>query len=140
MVQEHEGRRVGLRSLTEQIDTTTQNGRLIFHIFGRSFSSSVISFASERGAGLSAAARGIKGGRKPVVTSEILRKAQVLMAQGLKVREAAARLKVGKTALYEALAGYEAKPSIARLDARPRSVQAGRGNNPDQGGGASVDV
>ena len=51
MVQEHEGRRVGLRSLTGQIDTTTQNGRLIFHIFGRSFSSSVISFASERGPG-----------------------------------------------------------------------------------------
>lgn len=43
-----------------------------------------------------------------MVTPEILRKAQVLIAQGLKVREAAARLKVGKTALYEALAEYEA--------------------------------
>ncbi len=29
-----EGRGVGLRSLTEQIDTTTPGGRLIFHVFG----------------------------------------------------------------------------------------------------------
>ena len=40
-----------------------------------------------------------------MVTAEVLRKARVLTAQGLNVREAAARLKVGKTALYEALAG-----------------------------------
>ena len=39
-----------------------------------------------------------------MVTPEILRKARVLVGQGFNVREAAARLKVGKTALYEALA------------------------------------
>jgi DNA invertase Pin-like site-specific DNA recombinase len=27
-------RRIGLRSLTENIDTTTPGGRLIFHVFG----------------------------------------------------------------------------------------------------------
>jgi len=59
-------------------------------------------------AGLSAAAaRGHKGGRKPVVTPEKLARAKALMAQGLNVREAAARLKVGKTALYEALAAHQ---------------------------------
>ena len=68
-------------------------------------SSSATSFAARTRAGLTAAAaRGRKGGRKPVVTAEVLRKARVLTAQGLNVREAAARLKVGKTALYEALA------------------------------------
>ena len=56
-------------------------------------------------AGLDAAmARGRRGGRKPVVTDEKLRRAQTLVAQGLTVREAAARIKVGKTALYAALA------------------------------------
>src|SRR3954447_4204965 len=29
-----EGRGVGFRSLTEQIDTTTSGGKLIFHVFG----------------------------------------------------------------------------------------------------------
>ena len=29
-----ESRKVGLRSLTESIDTTTPGGRLIFHVFG----------------------------------------------------------------------------------------------------------
>ncbi len=55
-------------------------------------------------AGLTGAAvRGRKGGRKPVVTRDILRKTRTLIGQGLNVREAAARLKVGKIALYEAL-------------------------------------
>jgi DNA invertase Pin-like site-specific DNA recombinase len=50
-----------------------------------------------------AVARGRRGGRKPVVTPEKLARAQALIAEGLNVREAAARVKVGKTALYEAL-------------------------------------
>ena len=55
-------------------------------------------------AGLAAAAaRGRKGGRRPVVTPEKLQRAHELLAKGLTVREAAARLKVGKTSLYAAL-------------------------------------
>jgi len=48
--------------------------------------------------------RGRKGGRKPTVTEEKLRRAREHIAKGLTVREAAMRVKVGKTALYEALA------------------------------------
>ena len=60
-------------------------------------------------AGLAAAvARGRKGGRKPVVTGEKLERAKALIDQGLNVREAAIRLKIGKSALYEALAGLPA--------------------------------
>ncbi|ACA20995.1 Resolvase domain [Methylobacterium sp. 4-46] len=104
-VQRLEAQGIGLRSLTEQIDTTTPNGRLIFHLFGAlgQFERDLIRERTR--AGLSAAAaRGRKGGRKPVVTPEVLRKAQALIGQGLTVREAGVRLKVGKTALYEALA------------------------------------
>ena len=55
-------------------------------------------------AGLAAAAaRGRTGGRRPVVTQEKLRRAQALIAKGLSVRDAAVRLRVGKTALYDAL-------------------------------------
>lgn len=55
------------------------------------------------GGSAAAAARGRKGGRKPVVTADKLQRARELVANGLNVREAAARLKVGKTALYAAL-------------------------------------
>ena len=55
-------------------------------------------------AGLAAAAsRGRKGGRKPVVTDEKLDRARTMIAKGLTVREAAVRIRVGKTALYAAL-------------------------------------
>ena len=56
------------------------------------------------GAALSAAAaRGRKGGRKAVITAEKLARAKMLIKKGLMVREAAARIKVGKTALCEAI-------------------------------------
>ena len=42
-------------------------------------------------------------GRKPVVVPEKLERARGMVAKGLTVREAAVRLKIGKTALYEAL-------------------------------------
>ncbi len=99
-----ERREVGLCSLTESIDTTTPGGRLIFHLFGAlgQFERDLIRERTR--AGLSAAAaRGRKGGRKPVVTPDKLERAKALISQGLNVREAAARLKIGKTALYEAL-------------------------------------
>ena len=97
-------REIGFRSLTESIDTTTSGGRLIFHIFGAlgQFERDLI--RERTNAGLSAAAaRGRKGGRKPVVTAEKLQRARDHIANGLNVREAAVRLKIGKTALYAAL-------------------------------------
>ena len=111
-----EARGVSFRSLTEAIDTTTPGGRLVFHIFGAlgQFERDLIRERTR--AGLDAAmARGRHGGRKPVVTDEKLRRAQTLLAQGLTVREAAARIKVGKTALYAALA--QTAPGPARAGA-----------------------
>jgi DNA invertase Pin-like site-specific DNA recombinase len=51
-----------------------------------------------------AAARGRKVGRKPVVARDKLERAKALINQGLNVCEAAARLKISKTALYQVLA------------------------------------
>jgi len=94
----------GLRSLTEAIDTTTPDGRLIFHVFGAlaQFERDLIRERTRAGLA-AAAARGRRGGRKLVVTADKLIRAQALIAKGLTVREAASRLKIGKTALYEAL-------------------------------------
>jgi DNA invertase Pin-like site-specific DNA recombinase len=98
------GRGVGFRSLTEAIDTTTPGGRLVFHLFAAlgQFERDLIRERTRAGLA-AAAARGRRGGRRPVVTEDKLRRARLLIAQGLTVREAAARVKVGKTALYAAL-------------------------------------
>lgn len=72
-----EARGVGLRSLTEAIDTTTPGGRLIFHVFGAlgEFERDLIRERTRAGIA-AAAARGRKGGRKPSITDEKLRRAR----------------------------------------------------------------
>lgn len=88
------------------MDTTTPGGTLVFHIFGALAQFERDLIRERTSAGLKAAeARGRKGGRRPVVTPEKLARANAHLAAGLTVREAAARLKVGKTALYSALNG-----------------------------------
>lgn len=99
-----ERRGIGLRSLTEAVDTTTPGGRLLFHIFGALAQFERDLIIERTTAGLRAAeARGRKGGRARVITPEKLLRAKRHIADGLTVREAAARLKVGKSALYDAL-------------------------------------
>ena len=102
-----EKRGVGFRSITEAIDTTTPGGPACVSPVRRT---GAVRTRPDTGTDTcrprsSRAARGRRGGRKPVVTSEKLERARVIIAKGLTVREAATRLKVGKTALYEALRG-----------------------------------
>lgn len=102
---EHRG--IGFRSLTEHIDTTTPNGRLIFHIFG-SLAEFERDLIRERvQAGLqSARRRGRRGGRPPV-SEETKAMAQALLAdKSLSVRHICARLGIAKSTLYK-----YAKPS-----------------------------
>jgi DNA invertase Pin-like site-specific DNA recombinase len=110
-----EQRGVGFRSITEAIDTATSSGRLVFHLFGALGQFECDLIRERTRAGLdAAAARGRKGGRKAVVTAEKLERARAIIAKGLTVREAATRLKVGKTALYESL-----RVASVRADASP---------------------
>jgi DNA invertase Pin-like site-specific DNA recombinase len=99
-----------LRVLTEAIDTSTPMGRFMFGVMG-AFAQLEREMIQERTmAGLAAAReRGRVGGRKPVLTRETVEAGRLLIAdeaeggEGLSVREAAARLKVGRTTLYNAL-------------------------------------
>ena len=103
-VTELEGQGVGFRSLTENIDTTTTTGRLVFHIFGAlgQFERDLIRERTDAGL-KAAAARGRKGGRPVAATPEKVARARRLVASGLNVREAAARVKISKSALYAAM-------------------------------------
>ncbi|WP_419610677.1 recombinase family protein [Thiolapillus sp.] len=75
-----EDRGVGFQSLTENIDTVSAGGKLVFHIFGTlaEFEHSLI--RERTMAGLAAArARGRKGGRKPSMSKADVRKAAAML-------------------------------------------------------------
>ena len=100
-----EQRGVGLRSLTESIDTTTAGGRLIFHVFGAlaEFERAVIRERTQ--AGLAAArSRGKIGGRPRKVTENDIRAAKAMLADGdITVSEVAKRLNIAPSTLYKYL-------------------------------------
>ena len=125
-----DARGVGFRSLTESIDTTTPGGRLIFHVFGAlgQFERDLIRDRTKAGLA-AAAARGRKGECKPVVTDDKLKRAREHLANGLSIREAAARIKVSKTALYAALEASQSEaPDHSATDFR-HAVRSSSENN-----------
>ena len=78
-VQALAGRGIGLRSLQEQLDTTTSGGKLIFHIFASLAEFERDLIRERTNAGLAAArARGRKGGR-PKGVDEKKRKAALAL-------------------------------------------------------------
>ena len=95
---------VGFKSLTENIDTTTSGGKLLFHIFGAlaEFEREVI--RERTNAGLQAArARGRLGGRPKIQTKDPkkIALAKQLYADGnMPVHEICETLHIGRSTLY----------------------------------------
>jgi len=106
-VEDLEKREIGFKSLTENIDTTTSGGKLVFHIFASlaEFERSMIRERTK--AGLNAArARGKKGGRPPALTDKDITAAKAMLADpDITVEEVATRLKVAPSTLYRHLPG-----------------------------------
>ncbi len=106
-VEDLERRGIGFRSLTENIDTTTSGGRLIFHIFGAlaEFERSII--RERTSAGLEAArAAGKTGGRPPALTNKDIQAAKAMLQDPLiTMNEVAARLGVAPSTLYRHIPG-----------------------------------
>lgn len=100
-------RGIGLRSLTEAIDSNTSGGRLVFHIFGAlsEFERGVI---RERTlAGLANARRlGRKGGRPRSMSAEDIAAARVLLTSpDITVEAVAERMNVSPATLYRYFPG-----------------------------------
>jgi DNA invertase Pin-like site-specific DNA recombinase len=100
-----EERRIGFKSLTENIDTTTSGGKLIFHIFGAlsEFERNLIRERTH--AGLTAArARGRIGGRPKALTPEQRRIAQALYDDPKNsILDICRTLKISKVTLYQSI-------------------------------------
>ena len=102
-------RRIGFRSLTEGLDTTSAAGRFVTGVF-MSLAAFQRDLIRERTmAGLAAArARGRRGGRKPTLNDEELARAKDLLAPGTRsVAEVASLLGCGRSTLYRCLAEPE---------------------------------
>jgi DNA invertase Pin-like site-specific DNA recombinase len=95
-------RKIGFKSITESIDTTTSGGKLIFHIFGAlaEFERDIIRERTQAGL-LAARARGRKGGRPKLLTGK-----KVAMAQELynnknnSISEICRALDISRATLY----------------------------------------
>ena len=95
-------RQIGLKSLTEQIDTTTSGGKLIFHVFGAlaEFERDIIKERTQAGL-LAARARGKVGGRPRALAAKEIAIAKALYADPDKsIKDICQALRISKMTLY----------------------------------------
>src|SRR5208282_6309995 len=101
-ITELQTRNIGFKSLTENIDTTTSGGKLIFHIFGAlaEFERELIRERTQ--AGLSAArARGRTGGRPRALSGQKVAMArQLYKDKSNSIPEICKTLKISRATLY----------------------------------------
>jgi DNA invertase Pin-like site-specific DNA recombinase len=95
---------VGFRCLTQQLDTTTPSGMLIFHVFGAmaEFERSLIQERTKAGL-VAARARGRRGGRPKLDNGKRAEVAKTLHKGKTPVSEICQTLKISRATFYRAL-------------------------------------
>ncbi len=98
------GREVAFRSLTESIDTTTPTGRAMWQMVGilAELERSLIQERTQAGRA-AAKARGVKMGRKPLLSAQQVAHARKLLEEGERTVQVARLLKVSRRTLERAL-------------------------------------
>jgi DNA invertase Pin-like site-specific DNA recombinase len=97
-------REVAFRSLTESIDTTTPTGRAMWQMVGilAELERSLIQERTQAGRA-AAKARGVKMGRKPLLSAQQVAHARKLLEEGERTVQVARLLKVSRRTLERAL-------------------------------------
>lgn len=106
-IDELEKRGIGLRSLTEAIDTSTAGGKLTFHIFAAlaEFERAIIRERTTAGL-LAAKKRGKVGGRPAIMSKDDITAAKALLRDTtIPVKEVAIRVGVSLSTLYAHIPG-----------------------------------
>ena len=100
-------REIGLKVLTQQIDTTTPGGRLVFHVFAAMAEFERELTLERTHAGLaSAKALGRRGGRKPAMGPAEIKRARAMLADPtITVEEVAQQIGVQPSTLYRHIPG-----------------------------------
>jgi DNA invertase Pin-like site-specific DNA recombinase len=104
MLDDFHKRGIHFRSLTEEINTSTPGGKLIFYIFAAlaEFERGLI--IERTRAGMKAArARGVRPGPKPKLSRQQIEHARKLIEDGQRREDVADLFKVGRVTLYRAL-------------------------------------
>jgi DNA invertase Pin-like site-specific DNA recombinase len=111
LVTELQARGAAFRSLTEQMDTTTPHGELLFHVFG-ALAQYERALTQERiKAGLAAATRrGKRGGRPHAIRDETLEAIREALQNGTSKAAVCRTFGVKRSTLYDALARHAPAP------------------------------
>jgi DNA invertase Pin-like site-specific DNA recombinase len=104
LLDELKGRGVAFKSLTESIDTATPTGRAMWQMVGilAELERSLIQERTQAGRA-AAKARGVRMGRKPILTAAQIAHARKLVVQGERPVEVAKVLGVSRRTVYRAL-------------------------------------
>lgn len=106
-------RGIGFKSLTEQVDTTTSGGRLIFHIFGAlaEFEREVIRERTQAGRA-AARARGRQGGRPRAMDEDKVRAAKAMLKDpDTSIGQVCQTLGISRATLYRYVGGGGTAPA-----------------------------
>lgn len=102
LIEELRLRGVNFRSLTDSIDTSTPMGRFFFHVMGALAEMERELIVERTRAGLAAAReQGRIGGRKLIMTTDIVSRARNMFANGATLRQVALVLEVSEKTVYK---------------------------------------
>jgi DNA invertase Pin-like site-specific DNA recombinase len=119
-------RDIGFKSITEGMDTSTSQGRLVFHMFGAlaEFERGLI--VERTVAGITAArSRGVIGGRQPVLDASQAKLAKDMVGRGMTVSAVARAFKVSRPTIYGVM-DMSDKDLAARDDRAAARLRNGR--------------